>query len=380
MRMVFWQNCLSPHQLPYIVHLLDDERVDEVVIVASEELCNARRNMGWNIIKYKGIERCKTFIHPIDRDIEELLSFRKEDSYHFFSGIRAYDYVFKCLQMSMDYNLHRGIITERPNRYDFKRDKANAKPYWMHRLRFWLQDWKYARKIQYVFAMGEEAVNYYKSLGIKWEVFPFCYCTYSPSSIAAKSPKSIPVQYAFCGSLSKRKDPVTIVRSLAILKNRNQCNIRIIGDGPLLSTLKKETSGTNHTDNIQLLGTISQKDIPLHMQLTDVLILPSLYDGWGAVVNEALQSGCYVIVTNECGAADLIKQDKRLGQIFRPGNRNELAMIMEYVNSHISEIRELRSWRKQWAENHISGNIVAKYMVDCICGDHRPEDKPLWAL
>ena len=33
MRIVFWQNCLSPHQLPYIVHLMDDKRVGEVVVV-----------------------------------------------------------------------------------------------------------------------------------------------------------------------------------------------------------------------------------------------------------------------------------------------------------------------------------------------------------
>lgn len=35
----------------------------------------------------------------------------------------------------------------------------------------------------------------------------------------------------------------------------------------------------------------------------DYLILPSLYDGWGAVVNEGLQSGCKVLVSKDCGAS-----------------------------------------------------------------------------
>lgn len=42
-RFVFWQNCMSPHQLPYIVHLLDDERVDEVVVVTDEIIPEERK-------------------------------------------------------------------------------------------------------------------------------------------------------------------------------------------------------------------------------------------------------------------------------------------------------------------------------------------------
>lgn len=34
MQIVFWRNCLCPHQLPYIIHLLDDKRVDQVVVAA----------------------------------------------------------------------------------------------------------------------------------------------------------------------------------------------------------------------------------------------------------------------------------------------------------------------------------------------------------
>lgn len=53
MRIVLWQNCLSPHQLPYIVHLLDDKRVDEVVVVASETVSGVRKNMGWSVVEYE---------------------------------------------------------------------------------------------------------------------------------------------------------------------------------------------------------------------------------------------------------------------------------------------------------------------------------------
>ena len=47
MRIVFWQNCISPHQMPYIIKLLNDSRVQEVVVVSDEVTSKERINMGW---------------------------------------------------------------------------------------------------------------------------------------------------------------------------------------------------------------------------------------------------------------------------------------------------------------------------------------------
>lgn len=363
MRLVFWQNCLSPHQLPYIVHLIDDSRVDEVVIVAGETLNNARKEMGWNIEVLEGLDKCKVYITPHDSIIESLLSKRPNDSYHLFSGIRANAFVFKCLNMSMKYALHRGMITERPNTYNFKWNIANGKPYWMHRLRFFIQDRMYAKKIEHVFAMGEEAVSYFKSLDLRWKVHPFCYCTQSTienSNIHNSTP-----QYAFVGSLSIRKNPTSIVRAFSRYKHGI---VKFIGNGELKGKLQKEIENNNLQEQIKLLGTIPQHQIPQYLYDSDVLILPSLYDGWGAVVNEALQAGCFVICSNACGASALLDKNYKLGLVFNANDDKGLADCMKYVNSHLEVIRDNREYRKEWAETHISGQAVAKYFVDCLVG------------
>ena len=100
-RFVFWQNCMSPHQLPYIVHLLDDERVDEVVVVTDEIIPEERKNMGWNVTQFPGLERCDVKLSPSDNEIHELLSKRQENSIHFFSGIHGYPFVTKVLDISL---------------------------------------------------------------------------------------------------------------------------------------------------------------------------------------------------------------------------------------------------------------------------------------
>ena len=367
MRIVFWQNCMSPHQIPYIVHLLDDERVDEVVLVAGETVSGARKAMGWNVIEFQGLDRCKVYIRPHDQIIESLLERRQADSYHLFSGIRADEFVFQCLRKSLSYSLKRGIITERPNTYDFKRDIENARPYWLHRIRFFLQDRKYARHIQYVFAMGNEAVSYFQSLGQKWSVFPFCYCTASGAETNVPFQDDRLPQYLYCGSLSSWKSPLTIVRAISRMDVAALGTVKMIGEGPLHRKLEKQVKDLHLTEKVSLLGTKPQTEVPMYMRQSDIFILPSVYDGWGAVVNEALQAGCYVLCSDACGASDLLK-DNRLGKVFHHGDAQQLADCMTWCNRHIDEIRKDRCYRQEWAESHISGKVVARYMIDCLTG------------
>lgn len=375
MRIVFWQNCLSPHQLPYIAHLMDDERVDEVVVVAREEVSDDRKKMGWSVAQYEGFERCGMFVAPSDDVIRNLMEKRQDDSWHFFSGIRADAFVFKWLQISLSYNLKRGFITERPNTYDFKHNIPNAKPYWMHRMRFWLQDRKYAKHIQVVFAMGHEAVDYFRSLHMEWDVFPFCYCT-QPAKVEEKPllADKLP-QYLFCGSLSARKDPLAIAKGLSWQNEPLNGEVNIIGDGDLCSKMAAYIRENHLEEKVRLLGTKPQTEVPVYMQRADVFILPSLYDGWGAVINEALQAGCYVICSDACGASDLIREDSRLGVVFPHGKYKHLANAMSWCENNIDVIRENRLYRQEWAGRHISGKAVAKYFVDCLTGKYVA---PVW--
>lgn len=361
MRIVFWQNCLSPHQLPYIVHLMDDFRVDEVVVVVGETVSDERKRMGWQIDSFEGLDKYRIYISPHDVIIESLLSESSDDSYHLFSGIRADAFVFKCLCMSMKYNLHRGMITERPNTYNFKYNIINGKPYWMHRIRFFFQDRKYAKRMKYVFAIGKGSDNYFKSVGLGWKVHPFCYCTQlvpGRINMAHSSP-----QYIFVGSLSYRKNPISIVRAYSQV---NCGKVKYLGDGELKHKLLKEIEKNHLQESIEIIGTIPQKQISSYLYESDVLILPSLHDGWGAVVNEALQAGCYVICSDACGACTLLDENKKLGIVFRTGDDKSLANCMKYVNTHLCEIRSNRDYRVNWATNHISGRVVAKYLIDCL--------------
>jgi glycosyltransferase involved in cell wall biosynthesis len=231
----------------------------------------------------------------------------------------------------------------------------------MHRLRFFIQDIKYARGMEYVFAIGSGAQTYFKSLGLGWKVHPFCYCTKYLTGFSNVS-QSTP-QYIFVGSLSVRKNPISIVRAFS---HCNCGNVKFIGDGELKHKLLEKIKKNYLQKHIDLIGTIPQNEIPSYLYDSDVLILPSLHDGWGAVVNEALHAGCFVLCSDACGSCTLLRKDSKLGIVFKAGSDAALADCMKYVNKHLKEIRANREYRIKWAETHIGGQTIAKYFVDCL--------------
>ena len=368
MRIVFWQNCLSPHQLPYIAHLMDDERVDEVVVVADEAVSDERKSMGWNVDNFARLERCGIVMHPNDDEVNAIFEQRQEDSWHLFSGIHGFPFLFHCLKISMQFNVKRGMITELPNTFAFGR--KNGKPLWLHRLRFFVQDRMYAKHIDIVFAMGKKAVKYFKSVNNGWVVYPFMYCT-QPQEGTCFPVGQGPTKFIFVGSLSYWKAPMLLSSSLAsCLKENKEFDgmLTYVGDGVLRSQLEKYIIEKGMQKHVFLAGFQSQTDIPQWMQKNDILVLPSIYDGWGAVVNEALQAGLYVVCSDACGASDLLK-DERLGKVFHAGDASELSDVMRWCHDNIVSIRSNATWRRKWSKEHIDGAVLASYMIDCLSGE-----------
>lgn len=203
MRLVFWQNCLSPHQLPYIVKLMDDNRVDSVVVATGTDVISRRKRMGWNMTNFSGLECCDVYVTPNSDIVERLLHERVEDSVHLFGGIRGDAFVYDAFKRSLKVEgMHSVDVSERPSTFAFGR--AKGKPLWLHWLKWKIMDTCNMRHIERVFAMGERAVAFFRSLNSKWTVYPFGYCTESQVCTDGFTVTGCP-RIVFVGSLSRRK-------------------------------------------------------------------------------------------------------------------------------------------------------------------------------
>ena len=263
MRLVFWQLEMSMIDLPYIIGLLGIYNVKEIVIAATS-ISKQRKEMGWDC-DFQELDKCIVKIDPDDSEIRAILEKDSAESVHLFSGLSAFPHVFNAFKLSLDYNIKRGIITERPMTYAAGVDFF--KPLWLHRLRFKYQNNKYISKIDYIFEIGESTSHYYSSLSSDWKVFPFAYCTRSNYE---RTPDKKPdlLQICYVGSLCKRKDVVTLLKASKWLNKKGasgKYEINIVGNGPEEKKLKRYCE-RHQLQKIHFLGMMKNNKLSSKLQ------------------------------------------------------------------------------------------------------------------
>src|SRR5512134_3369011 len=77
--------------------------------------------------------------------------------------------------------------------------------------------------------------------------------------------------------------------------------------------------------------------------MDDVFVLPSRYDGWGVVVNQAVAAGLPVICSNQVGAGYDLVEDSVNGLKFQAGDAHGLERSMRFLADH-------REFIEPWGE------------------------------
>lgn len=111
-------------------------------------------------------------------------------------------------------------------------------------------------------------------------------------------------RYLYVGQLIARKRVHEVIQSFArIAKSGDE--LTIVGTGELLDELQKLAA--SHQAKISFLGNVKNSDLPKIMAAHHTLILASVREVWGLVVNEALASGMHVVVTENCGVSRSVR-------------------------------------------------------------------------
>jgi len=125
---------------------------------------------------------------------------------------------------------------------------------------------------------------------------------------------------AFAGKFHDAKRPMDLIRAMRLLPT--PAHLLMIGDGVQRSRLEAAAAGFPVT----FTGFLNQSEMPAALACADVLVLPSSYEPWGLVVNEAMASGCVPVASQAVGAApDLVEG---LGETFPAGDVDALALAI----------------------------------------------------
>lgn len=111
----------------------------------------------------------------------------------------------------------------------------------------------------------------------------------------------------FVGRLEQEKQPNLVVDLAAAMRSRGDTKTRfmIIGDGTLKEAIAASILKQGLEDRVTLLG--FQHPL-IAYQAADLLVMPSLYEGFGLVAAEAMAAGCAVLRSRTGGHADMIEE------------------------------------------------------------------------
>ena len=135
------------------------------------------------------------------------------------------------------------------------------------------------------------------------------------------------VAVVFSAKLVARKDPMTLLRAVAAMRNRDRTAIVFLGHGELREDL--ERFANEHRLRAHFAGFINQVDLPKHYAMCDVFVLPSVYEPRGAVINEAMACGLPVVVTDRCGSIGDIVLEGENAFIYPAGDAIALAHALD---------------------------------------------------
>ena len=134
----------------------------------------------------------------------------------------------------------------------------------------------------------------------------------------------------FSGKLINKKRPLDLLRAFQLLENRNTV-LFFLGDGPLRGKIEEDVK-KHQIENVIISGFINQSEIGQIYNMSDVFVMCSgIGETWGLSVNEAMNFGLPVIVSDTCGSAhDLVMKGKN-GFVFKDGDVSELKTQLEVL-------------------------------------------------
>jgi glycosyltransferase involved in cell wall biosynthesis len=148
--------------------------------------------------------------------------------------------------------------------------------------------------------------------------------------------------FLFAGRFIDRKRPDLFVSAVAALasQGRNVAGV-MVGDGPLKSGIEDAVRSSEAP--VRFAGFLNQTAMARVYAASDVLVVPSTWETWGLVVNEAMACGLPAIVSSRVACAGDLVRPGDTGDVFDEGDAaGLLAAMARYTDA---------SYRQQLARN-----------------------------
>lgn len=202
----------------------------------------------------------------------------------------------------------------------------------------------------------------FRKRAYKWGYFPETKRYESVDSLMAeKNPANI----LWCGRFLDWKHPDDALRAAGRLKaDGYSFRLRFIGSGSEEEKLCAMVKEYVLEDCVEFLGTMTPQEVRGHMEASGIYLFTSdKKEGWGAVLNESMNSGCAVVASHAIGSVPYLMKDGVNGLIYRSGDVEMLYEKIKYLLDHPKEQKRLGKAAYETIVDEWNAEVAAERVV-----------------
>lgn len=359
MKFTFITNYLTHHQLPFCLEMV--RRLgNDFKLIATNSMEEERLHMGWglNISDYD-------FVIQTDEYEGECRRLMMESDAVMCGGASAY-YVLE--------RMDAGKLTFRYHERLYKNGQihAFAPRGYIKKLK---EHTKYRNSPVYLLCAGAYVPSdfslffSYPGKMFEWGYFPEC-IKYSEEEL--KRPERERLKLLWTGRMLKWKHPDTAVRAAKLLKEKYGVDfeLEMIGEGECRADIEEMRKRYSLEKEISIGDFIAPAEVRKKMLDADIYLMTSDHqEGWGAVVNEAMNAGCAVVASTAAGSVPYLLMERQCGLAYpfynsEKENAQYLAMQLNYLCTDAGLRQELSHLAYERINGMWNADVAAQRLLE----------------
>ena len=319
MKITFYSNFLTHHQLPFCMEMVS-KYGDDFKFVATIKITEERLKLGFKNLddKYGFVVKAYESKEEYDKALKLAV-----ESDIVIMGSTSDKYIEERLKQDKLTFRYRARVFSNGIMTIFDKEKMKL---------LYERHIKYRKnKNLYMLCANAYGANDFYKLGLyknkiyKWGYFPETK-EYNLEQLIKNKEKSKPINIVWVARFIKWKHPEKMIKlAKKLVKDGLEFKITMIGTGVMYEKIKEEIHKNNLENYVELTGAVESDKVRDYMEKANIFILTSgKQEGWGAVLNEAMNSACAVITDINVGAAPFLINDSENGLLYK--NFEELYM------------------------------------------------------
>lgn len=318
MKIIFFSNFMNHHQLSFSLAMA--KRIGEgYTFVASEPLPEEQAALGYHDMNKQYPFVLTTYDSAENREKAMALALESDV---IITGSAPERYTHQRIK--------QGKLTFRYSERLFKRGPwERFAPHKVWRLAVHHRRWRKA-PLYMLCASAYSAADYaaggaYIGKTYKWGYFPAVE-PLDMDAVMAQKRKDAKITLLWVGREIWWKHPEAALRLAARLKEDGyDFRLLMIGGGKLHDALAAKIAEMKLSDCVTLCGSMPPEMVREQMKAADIFLFTSdFHEGWGAVLNESMSSGCAVVASHAIGSAPFLIENGRNGFLYKNGSDIDL--------------------------------------------------------